>query len=292
MATEVNRSELGRFLRARRAELTPAAVGLPESGGPRRVPGLRREEVAQLASISAQYYTRLEQGRIQASTSVLHLLARILRLDDDQQEYLFELAGKANSSPRRKKGQNVRPPIQRLLDNLSDIPAVVLGRRMDILAWNPLAAAMLTDFSRYPREQRNYVRLVFTDPVMRSRYAEWESLARDCVAFLRMEAARDPDDPRLTALVGELSVQDPRFRQWWAGHHVAHRAFGTKTIRHPVAGDLVLDWESLGSAADSDQQLTVWTAEPGSPSDDGLRLLASWAATRPAAPDSGSTGRS
>ncbi|MGW4567162.1 helix-turn-helix domain-containing protein [Streptomyces sp. NPDC004561] len=279
MSRDVNRSELGQFLKARRAELSPAAMGLSETGALRRVPGLRREEVAQLASISAQYYTRLEQGRLQASAPVLTVLARVLRLDDDQRDYLFELAGKESARPRQQKGQQVRPSLQRLLDALTDIPAMVLGRRMDILAWNPLATALLTDFSRIPQERRNYVRLVFTDPTVRDRYLDWETTARDCVAFLRMEAARNPDDPRLTALVGELSVQDPHFRQWWAGHHVAHRAFGTKTMRHPVAGELTLDWESLGSAADSDQQLTVWSAEPGTPSAEGLRFLASWAAT-------------
>ncbi|MFD5125226.1 helix-turn-helix domain-containing protein [Streptomyces sp. NPDC058385] len=279
MSRDVNRSELGQFLKARRAELSPAAMGLPETGALRRVPGLRREEVAQLASISAQYYTRLEQGRLQASAPVLNILAGVLRLDDDQRDYLFELAGKESARPRRQKGQKVRPPLQRLLDTLTDIPALVLGRRMDILAWNPLAAALLTDFSQIPQEQRNYVRLVFTDPTVRDRYLDWETIAQDCVAFLRMEAARNPDDPRLTALVGELSVQDPHFRKWWAGHHVARRAFGTKTMRHPVAGELTLDWETLNSAGDSDQQLTVWTAEPGTPSYEGLRFLASWTST-------------
>ncbi|MEW2318249.1 helix-turn-helix domain-containing protein [Streptomyces bauhiniae] len=284
MSRQINRSELGQFLKARRSELSPSAVGLPETGTLRRVPGLRREEVAQLASISAQYYTRLEQGRLQASAPVLTILAGVLRLDDGQRDYLFELAGKENTRPRRQKDQKVRPSMQRLLESLTDIPAMVLGRRMDILAWNSLASALITDFSRIPQEQRNYVRLIFSDSTVRSRYVDWESMARDCVAFLRMEAARNPDDPRLTALVGELSVKDPHFRQWWAGHHVAHRAFGTKAMRHPVAGDLILDWETLSSAGDPDQQLTVWTAEPGTPSYDGLRFLASWSATDRTAP--------
>lgn len=277
---DASRNELGQFLKARRAELSPRAVGLPEHGTLRRVPGLRREEVAQLASISAQYYTRLEQGRLQASAPVLAILAEVLRLNDDQRDYLFELAGKENARPRMQKGQAVRPPLQRLLDTLSDVSALVLGRRMEILAWNSLAAALITDFSQIPQENRNYVRLVFTDPTARERYdVNWESLARDCVAFLQMEAARNPADQRLTALVGELSVQDPDFRQWWAAHHVAHRAFGTKTIRHPIAGELTLDWESLTSAADSDQQLVLWTAEPGTPSHEGLRFLAAWTTT-------------
>ncbi|MET8811648.1 helix-turn-helix transcriptional regulator [Streptomyces sp. NPDC004549] len=279
MSRDVNRSELGQFLKARRAELSLTALGLPETETLRRVPGLRREEVAQLASISVQYYTRLEQGRLQASAPVLAALAEALRLNDDQRDYLFELAGKENARPRSQKGQKIRPPLQILLDTLSDIPALLLGRRMDILAWNPLAAALLTDFSQIPQEQRNYVRLVFTDPTVRSRYADWETIAEDCVAFLRMEAARNPDDPRLTALVGELSVQDAHFRRWWADHQVAHRAFGSKQMYHPMVGELTLDWETLSSAADSDQQLTVWTAEPGTPSYERLRFLASWTTT-------------
>lgn len=282
MDSAVNRTELGQFLKARRAEITPAAVGLPDNGTSRRVPGLRREEVAFLASISTQYYTRLEQGRIQASAPVLALLADVLRLDDDQRDYLFELAGKEHTRPPRKKGQKVRPPIQRLLDTLTDVPAFVLGLRMDILAWNDLAAALITDFADIPPHRRNYARMLFTDPVMRDRYVKWESMARDCVAYLRMEAARNPGEPGLAALVGELSMQSPEFRRWWAGHYVAHRAFGTKTIRHPVAGDLILDWENLTSGADRDQQLVIWTAEPGSPSHDALRILASWALTKPA----------
>ncbi|MGV9342650.1 helix-turn-helix domain-containing protein [Streptomyces sp. NPDC003688] len=284
MSTDVHRSELGNFLRARRAELSPAALGLPEVGT-RRVPGLRREEVARLASISTQYYTRLEQGRLQASAPVLLTLATVLRLDEDQRDYLLELAGKESALPRRHQGQRMRPAVRRLLDSLTDVPAMVLGRRMDVLGWNSLAADLLTDFSRIPPEERNYVRLVFTDFTVRARYTDWESVGRDCVAFLRMEAARNPDDPRLAALVGELSVRDADFRRWWAGHHVARRAFGTKTIRHPLAGDLTLDWESLASAGDPDQQLTVWTAEPGTPAHDGLRLLAARsAAERAAAP--------
>lgn len=254
-------------------------MGLPESGALRRVPGLRREEVAQLTAISTVYYTRLEQGRIEASTPVLIALTRALRLDEDQRDYMLGLAGKENVRPRRHAAQKVRPPLQRLLDSLTDTPALVLGRRMDILAWNPLAAALMMDFSQIPEEQRNAVRLVFTDPTFRELYVDWESAARTTVAFLRMEAADNPDDPRMTALVEDLSEQDPQFREWWAAHHVAHHAMGTKTFRHPVAGDLTLDWETLACPTDPDQQLVILTAMPGSPSHEGLRFLASWAAT-------------
>ncbi|MGW8688551.1 helix-turn-helix transcriptional regulator [Streptomyces sp. NPDC055817] len=276
-------NELGEFLKARRAELSPRTVGLPDSGGPRRVAGLRREEVAQLASISTDYYTRLEQGRIQASAPVLGTLARVLHLDDDQRDYLFGLAGKSPGRSRHRTRQKVQPQLQRLLDDLNATPAIVMGRRMDVLAWNSLAAALVTDFGRIPEKQRNYVRIIFTDPAMRALYADWETVARTSVAQLRMEAAKYPDDPRLTALVGELSVRDPHFRQWRAAHHVVMLRVGTKVLHHPVAGDLTLDWDTLTASTDPDQQLVLWTAEVGTPSHDGLRILASWAADHPEA---------
>lgn len=273
-----HRSELGEFLKARRAELTPRQVGLSETGAVRRVPGLRREEVAQLAAISTDYYTRLEQGRIPVSASVLTVLAGALHMDDEQHSYLAELAGKETTRPRRRAGQKVQPSLRRLLDDLGSTPAIVLGRRMDVLAWNPLAAALVADFAQIPAKERNYVRLVFTDPAMRSLYADWEGVAHTCVALLRREAARYPDDPQLTRLVGELSVQDPQFRQWWAAHHVAGKRIGTKTLNHPVVGDLTLDWDTLTCTDDPDQQLITWTADPGTPAHDRLRILASWTA--------------
>jgi transcriptional regulator with XRE-family HTH domain len=272
-------NELGAFLNARRAELSPGEVGLRDVGGHRRVAGLRREEVAQLAAISTDYYTRLEQGRIRASASVLASLARVLRLDDDQRTYLYELAGRNPSRPRRRATQKVRPQMQLLLDQLSEIPAMILGRNMDILAWNSLAAALITDFSQIPEDQRNHVRLVFTDPAIRHLYADWEGVARSNVAMLRMDAAENPDDPRLAALVGELSVQEPQFRQWWAAQQVASRGFGRKVFRHPVAGEIVLDWDTLVCATDPEQKLIIMTAEPGSPSQEALRFLASWSAS-------------
>lgn len=273
-----HRTELGDFLKTRRAELNPRDVGLAETGAVRRVPGLRREEVAQLAAISTDYYTRLEQGRLPASAPVLELLARVLQLDADQRGYLAELAGRTPVQPRRRARQRVQPTLQRLLDDLGSTPALVLGRRMDILAWNRLASALITDFAAIPPKHRNYVRLVFTDPAMRALYADWDSVAHTCVAQLRREAAADPDDPHLTTLVGELSVQDQQFRQWWAAHHVADRRVGTKTLHHPVVGDLSLDWDTLACATDPNQQLINWTAETGTPTHDRLLILASWAA--------------
>ncbi|WP_353946436.1 helix-turn-helix transcriptional regulator [Streptomyces sp. HUAS MG91] len=271
-------NELGEFLKKRRAELSPSAVGLPESDRPRRVPGLRREEVAQLASISTDYYTRVEQGRMQASTPVLETLARVLKFDDDERGYLLQLAGKNTPRARRRGRQQVQPQLQRVLDDLTAVPALVQGRRGDILAWNALAAALVTDFSRIPEKHRNYPRIIFVDPAMRSLYADWEGSARIAVAQLRMEAAKYPEDPRLIELVGELSMRDKQFAQWWSDHRVAARTIGTKTLNHPAVGELVLEWDTLTANTDPDQHLTVWTAPADSPTHDRLRILGSWAA--------------
>lgn len=268
---------LGAFLKARRAQLAPHACGLPATDSPRKVAGLRREEVAQLAAISVDYYTRLEQGCVRASASVLATLTRALRLDDDQQRYLYELVGRTDARPRRRRtAQYVRPAVQRLLDQLTGAPAVVLGKRLDILAWNPAAAALYTDFSSMPSARRNYVYLLFMDPIVRGMHREWEHDARDAVAALRMEVAGDLDDPELARLVGELSAQDADFRSWWAEHRVISSSYGTKHYRHPLVGDLRLDCDTWSSPDGSGQRLMVLTAEPGSPSYDALRILASW----------------
>ncbi|MGO1592403.1 helix-turn-helix domain-containing protein [Ancrocorticia sp.] len=274
MAGDTKKNELGVFLRNRRSQLRPEDVGLSESKGARRVTGLRREEVATLASISTDYYTRIEQGRISASASVLGTIAEVLRLGEDQRRYLFSLAGKPSVRTPRPAKQRVRPQLQRLLDDLSATPAVVMGRRMDLLAWNRLATKMMLDFGQIPEKQRNYVRILFTHPIMRSLYADWETVAKTAVAQLRMEAAKYPDDPRLTGLVGELSVQDPQFAGWWAAQNVASLSTGTKTLVHPRVGELVLDWDTLVEADDAEQQLVIWTAEPGSVTYDALRRLA------------------
>jgi transcriptional regulator with XRE-family HTH domain len=185
-----DQNELGAFLRARRSELRPSDLGLPEGGTQRRVAGLRREEVAQLAAISTDYYTRLEQGRIQPSAPVLASLARVLRLDDDQRTYMNELAGTPAKS-RRRAPQKVKPYLQRVLDHV-DAPAIVMTPTHDILAWNPLAAALMVDFGEISERDRNFMRLLFTDPRMRSLYPEWEELARAVVSYMRMEAAGSP----------------------------------------------------------------------------------------------------
>jgi transcriptional regulator with XRE-family HTH domain len=269
-------NKLGAFLRARRSELSPSDVDLPEGGRQRRVAGLRREEVAQLAAISTDYYTRLEQGRIGPSAPVLASLARVLQLDDDQRTYMYELAGTPAKS-RRRAPQKVKPYLQRLLDRI-DAPAIVMTPTHDILAWNPLAAALMVDFAEIPERERNFMRLLFTDPRMRSLYPEWEELARSVVSYIRMEAARKPDDPRLAELVGDLSIRDAQFRQWWAGTHVAVKRRGSRTYDHPVVGQVTLEWDALTSDAEPDQQLIVFTPEPGSRSEAALHELKDWAA--------------
>jgi transcriptional regulator with XRE-family HTH domain len=271
-----DQNELGAFLRARRSELSPSDVDMPEGGRQRRVAGLRREEVAQLAAISTDYYTRLEQGRIGPSAPVLASLARVLRLDDDQRTYMYELAGTPAKS-RRRAPQKVKPYLRRLLDRI-DAPAMVMTPTHDILAWNPLAAALMVDFAEIPERERNFMRLLFTDPRMRSLYPEWEELARSVVSYIRMEAARKPDDPRLAELVGDLSIRDAQFRQWWAGTHVAVKRRGSRTYDHPVVGEITLEWDALTSDAEPDQQIIVFTPEPGSRSDEALHELKEWAA--------------
>ncbi|MET7694448.1 helix-turn-helix transcriptional regulator [Streptomyces sp. NPDC005483] len=276
---------LGAFLRARRAQLDPRECGLPETDSVRRVAGLRREEVARLAAISVDYYTRLEQGRVRASAPVLTALARALRLDEDQQRYLYRVAGRADTRPsRRRPVQRVRPAMRRLLDQLPHVPALVLGKRLDILAWNAAATALYTDFAAVPGARRNYLRLMFLDPQIRDLHREWAHDARDAVAALRMEAAADTDDPDLARLVGDLTIQDTDFRTWWAQQHVNSATHGTKNYRHPLVGDLTLDCDTWSGGDGSGQRLMVLTAEPGSPSHDALRILTSWTA-KPAAPE-------
>jgi transcriptional regulator with XRE-family HTH domain len=243
------------------------------------VHGLRREEVALLASISTEYYTRIEQGRLQASASLLDEIARVLRLNTAQRIYLSELAAKQTVHlPPSGDRQQVDTQLRRMLDDLTATPAFVIGRRTDILGWNQLAAALWTDFGRYPEQERVFLRLLFTEPWMRELYADWEEVTRLAIAHLRMESARYPGEPRLAALVEELSALDAQFRQWWTEHDVAMRDKGTKKLRHPVVGELTLDWNTLTCGTDPEQHIIVWNAEPGSPSHDGLRLLASWAA--------------
>ncbi|MEW9552305.1 helix-turn-helix transcriptional regulator [Nonomuraea sp. NPDC050783] len=285
-------SELGDFLKAKRAALTPQDVGLSAGHRLRRVAGLRREEVAMLADVGVDHYTRLEQGRTTGvSEAVLAGIGRALRLTDDEQVYLRTLARPPARPRSRTDAQDggmpgISAPTAALLDSLAAAaaPALVLGRRMDILAWNPPAAALFLDFAQLPAGHRNLVRLVFLEPRVRGLYAHWESVARDAVARLRMAAAAHPHDERLTALIGELSVRDEDFRRWWSSHTVKAADQGRKTFHHPVTGPVELDWQALRINARHDQTLVVYTAPPHSPAGQALRFLHSWTAEpRPSA---------
>uniref|UniRef100_UPI002F91338E helix-turn-helix transcriptional regulator n=1 Tax=Streptomyces anthocyanicus TaxID=68174 RepID=UPI002F91338E len=231
-------NELGDFLRARRAALDPHHAGLPDDGRPRRVPGLRREELAQLAHVSIDYVVRLEQGRTRrVSRPILDALADALRLAPDERAYLYAVADVTQAAPAARPGkQRVDRQLLHLLDAMHDIPAMVLNRRTDVLAWNRGAAAPLTDFAALSPAERSLIRLTFLDNAYRSLYADWSGAARECVAVLRMEAARNSDDQALAALVGELTVRDPDFRAWWGSHRVRGPRQLTKTYHHPVIG--------------------------------------------------------
>ncbi|MEU1150558.1 helix-turn-helix domain-containing protein [Streptomyces sp. NPDC005863] len=267
---------LGEFLRSRRARITPRQAGLPDHGGARRVPGLRREEIAHLAGVSVDYYVRLERGRrLNVSETVLDAISRALRLDPVERTHLFELARPTAAGSRRAatRPQPVRPGLRDLLRILEHTPALVLGRRLDVLAANPMARALLTDFDALPYRERNLVRFMFRDENARSLYAHWDLHARDIVASLRRDAGRHPNDPLLAELVGELSLADEDFRRWWADQDVHRHTHGSKHFQHPVAGPLTLNYESLTLPADPDQRLSVYTAEEGSTSEEALRLL-------------------
>jgi len=271
--------QLGEFLHARRARVRPEDVGLPD-GGRRRVPGLRREELAQLAGVSVDYYVRLEQGRAaHPSPEVLDALARALLLDDVERQHLHDLVPAANArrgAPPRP--ERVRPALQNLLDRLHDLPAFVLDRRMGVLAWNRLAAALIGDFGAIVPEHRNIVRYMILDPDARERYPDWERCARDNVGMLRRAAGQYPEDTELAALVGELSVKSELFARWWAAHEVTEKTHGSKRYRHPAVGELTVRFETLAFPDGSGQSLVVYTTEPGSESETALRLLAAWAA--------------
>ncbi|MFD3781012.1 helix-turn-helix domain-containing protein [Streptomyces sp. NPDC058612] len=286
------RAELGEFLRSRRARLRPEDVGLPDYGRHRRVPGLRREELAQLAGVSVAYYTRLEQGNgHNVSAEVLDAIARALRLDDTEYTHLTHLARPRTRKQRSRshRPQQVRPELRTLMDAMDGVPAYLVGRRQDVIAWNRLAAAVFGDFGALPAQERNLVRLVFLDPATAELYADWECRACEVVSNLRMYAGRHPEDEQLSALVGELSVKNEEFRQLWAAHTVAaDKTHGVKRLRHPLVGELSLAFETLRLPDDAEQALVVFHPAPGSPSSDALRMLSSWsapsAASTPSAP--------
>ncbi|MGI5144447.1 helix-turn-helix transcriptional regulator [Streptomyces sp. CA-106110] len=279
MSEHVPETDLREFLRTRRARITPEQAGLPPHPGVRRVPGLRREEVAQLAGVSVDYYVRLERGRsTSASISVLEAVARALQLNDTERNHLFALAKPARQRPRAAAAQYVRPGLLRALENIADIPALILGHRLDVLAANHLARALYPDFDALPAGERNMARYMFLNDAARDLYVEWPQTARTIVGMLRLHASHHPHDPELAQLVGDLSVSDQDFRRWWGDHDVFQPKYGSKRYHHPLVGDITLGYEAFTPTGDPEQTLGLYTVEPGSPSENALRILANWTA--------------
>jgi transcriptional regulator with XRE-family HTH domain len=281
-----NRSEVREFLVSRRAKVTPADAGI-QGGGNRRVPGLRRTEVAALAGVSVEYYAKLERGAIAgASSAVLDAVARALQLDDTERAHLFDLARAADGIPasgrprrRAAKASSSRPSLHWALEAITDGIAFVRNPRQDLLATNALGRAfyapMIGDGGRAP----NLARFQFLDPVSHDFYPDWDVFAEMCVAIMRAEAGRDPHDRGLQDLVGELSTRSETFRRLWGAHDVRTHGSGTKRFNHPVVGELVLAYEELAITHEPGLVFMIYTAEPGSPSQERLRLLAAWAKT-------------
>jgi len=278
------KAEIREFLTSRRAKITPEHAGLPWYGENRRVPGLRREEVAMLAGVSVDYYTRLERGNAAGvSETVLEALARALQLDEAERAHLFDLARMAGpTTPRRRRrtsAQRVRPSVQRMLDAITAAPAFVRNGRMDLLAANRLGLAFYSQHFDSPHGPPNSARFVFLDPRAPAFYADWDQVATDAVAVLRSEAGRDPYDRDLSDLIGELSTRSDTFRTRWAAHNVRYHDTGSKRFHHPIVGELDLTYETMQLVADAGLLLFVYTAEPGSKSAEAMNLLASWVAT-------------
>ncbi|MFG2725683.1 helix-turn-helix transcriptional regulator [Streptomyces canus] len=276
------RNEIRDFLTSRRAGITPAQAGLPVYGSDsRRVPGLRREEVALLTGVSVDYYTRLERGNARGvSDSVLDNLARALHLTEAERTHLFDLVRAVNATarPRRAGRPHVRPAVQRVLDALA-IPALVWTGRLDTLATNRLGQALFAPVFHNQSPPVNNARFVFLDPRAQEFFGDWESVAHNTVAVLRWQAGRNPYDKALTDLVGELSTRSEFFRTRWAAHNVQLHCNGVMEINHPVVGGLTLAYESMSIDADTGLTLMSYSPEPGSPSQDALELLAAWAVT-------------
>jgi transcriptional regulator with XRE-family HTH domain len=277
------KQEIREFLTSRRGRITPGQAGLAAYGA-RRVPGLRREEVAVLAGVSIQYYTRLERGDVGGvSESVLEALARALQLDEAERAHLFDLARTAQPTParprRRQPKQRIRPEIQWTLDAITGAAAYVSNERLDILATNALGRALFSELYAGPARPANHARFVFLDPRAEAFYADWDRAARDTAAILRSAAGRDPHDRDLSDLVGELATQSEAFRTHWAAHNVRIHATAAKQVHHPAVGELTLSFNRLDIAADHGLTLFTYAAEPGSRSEEALKLLGSWAAT-------------
>lgn len=258
--------------------MSPQEVGLIDHGARRRVPGLRREELALLAGVSVDHYVRLEQGRtLHFSESVLDAVARALRLNPVEREHFYRLA-RPWSGAEQPGEQQVRPGLRRLLESAADVPAYIVGRGTNVLAWNRLAAALITDFSALPPRERNLARLVFLDEGMRELYEDWPGKAADVVAYLRLDASRNPGDAGIADLIAELLDSSAEFREHWDEHALEDKTHGRYVYLHPVVGRIDLGFETLRLPDDPDQGLIAHTVEADSPSANALQLLASLAA--------------
>jgi transcriptional regulator with XRE-family HTH domain len=279
-----NADDIREFLATRRARLSPGQVGLPTFGRARRVQGLRREEVALLAGISVEYYTRLERGNARGvSDDVLESVSRALQLDEAEHAHLLDLVRTANTErPPRKPitPAQVRPSIRRLVDAMTGIPAFVGNGRLDILYANPLLEALYSELFRDAARPVNSARFMFLDARARTFFPDWETNMRDSVAALRGEAGRNPYDRGLSDLVGLLSTRSEEFRVAWASHDVRFHRTGTKRMRHPLVGDITLSYERLELPADPGLALVTYSAEPDSASEEALRELEGWSSTR------------
>jgi transcriptional regulator with XRE-family HTH domain len=285
-----NRAQVREFLISRRERITPAQAGLPAyGGGNRRVKGLRREEVALLAGVSIDYYIRMERGNLAgASEAVLDGVAGALQLDEAERAHLSDLARGAQPVPprqRRGKASGVTDGIQQILDAITEAPAWVRNSRHDMLAANRLARALYAPVLADPRRPANNARFVYLDPAAREFFADWERAADDIAAMLRSEAGSNPYDKQLIELIGELSTRSEEFRGRWAAHNVRFHRTGRKRLRHPIAGTLDLDYEAMEFPAHPGLTLLTYTAAPGTPTADSLKMLASWAATAEQAGD-------
>lgn len=270
-------AEFGKFLKAMRSRLSPEDAGAGPTTGARRVPGLRREEVARLAGVSTDYYVRLEQGRnIHPSRTVLEAVSRALRLDSTEHAHMLDLLENCAGNPRvgAPAAQGVRPALSHLLEAVGDVPAMLLGRRTDVLAANRMARLLFADFAALPAAERNLTRWLILDPAARGLFRDWKTVAAEAAGALRLDVGRHPNDVQANQLVGELAVHSEHFRQWWAGHRVATRSAGTVRLHHPAVGDLELNFETLALPDDPDQTLRFYSARPGTPSSDALALLA------------------
>jgi len=278
-------NDISEFLTSRRAKLSPEQAGIPDFGGRRRVPGLRREEVALIAGMSAEYYKRLERGNATGvSEAVIDGISRALQLDEAERDHLYELVRTANAGAHPQRRRQARKTqlsagMQQTIDAMSTVPVFIQNGRLDAVATNPLGRALFATMLDDARPPVNAARFVFLDPRAQDFYVDWEGNTRQIVAILRAAAGRSPYDRQLSDLVGELSTRSDLFRKLWGAHDVREHRTGLKSINHPTVGRLDLTFQGMDLSSDRGLQMLVFSAEPGSPSFDGLQLLANWAST-------------